>query len=687
MKLSRLLCVLAISGSLALASCASEENKTTPTEDVQKLEGISIKAADNATKVEVVGTLKLSVVAKPSNAIVDVLWTSVDSTVATVDDNGLVTGLKPGVTIIKATSKDDAGINASFNLTVEKAAMVVPTGITLKTSSLSQELEVGKALTIITTVLPAGASQGVSYKSSDDTIAAVSASGLVTGLKEGKATISVKSKANESVEAAIEITVIASSFNQDVDFESQAFSTHDEYMKAAKEARLKVHGVCTHLTRNDEKQTVSYYLQNGYEGFYVTYQDLAVGNVELGKSYEVGGLKQWKNGQNSITNPTYFKEAATALRADVKNVSNEKDLSYNAQKANMGSLVKLDGAIITDIPAELNAKKGYNIGLRTDSGARINLRISPSDLKEKFDEVNTFISKLSVNQILNIEGLMTSFGYGKPASQILILDSNKLAAKELTDADKVNLAASNLSLPRSITSDIATIDLKKTDPKFDGLAISYTSNSDAINTKTGVVNHQAKDTIAIITATVELNGITKSREFKINVMSLNDDYLTEVARLDFEDASLKQSYGCSETKSSYKDGDVNLGGHNWAMHNALIAGAEDDRRTGTYGARIQTSSSDNSIQLLDQLVFDTLEFNLANYGSNKLGAIVKISYAAFDGEFIELDDEFVVSSNSMQKIRVKLPVEKGSNARVKISVVEGTGQRINIDDIRLLLEK
>ena len=534
--------------------------------------------------------------------------------------------------------------------------------------------------------MPEDANQGVTYKSSDEKIATISTGGKLTALKEGKVTITVKSKALDTVRGTIEITVVASTFEQDVDFEKAPFATHDQYMEAAKEAKIKVHGVCTHMTLNSEKNTVSYYLQNAKEGFYVTNQSLSVGNVLIGKSYEVGGTKQWKSGQNSITNPTYFKEAATALKTEIVNVSQATDLSYEGQKANMGALVKLDDAIITDIPAEFSAK-GYNIGVKTSNDARINIRISPSDLGSKFEEVNKFVATLSINQKISIDGLMTSFGYGKPASQILILDTGKIVAKPLTETDKVDLVISNIALPSSIRRDIATIELAKTDAKFKDVAISYTSNNDAINVETGAVTHKEKDTIVTITATVKLNDVIKTKTFKINVFSLNDDYLTEVAKLDFEDASEKQNYGCSETKSSYKDGNINLGGHNWAMHNALIAGAEDDRRTGTYGARIQTSGKDNSLILLDQLVFDTLEFNLANYGKNKLGAVIKVSYAVGDGEFVELDDEYVVTSNVMQKIRVKLPVEKGSKVRVKISVVEGTGQRVNIDDIRLLLEK
>nr|MBQ8243785.1 leucine-rich repeat protein [Oscillospiraceae bacterium] len=54
------------------------------------------------------------------NAIQGVTWKSSSKKVATVDENGLVTCLKPGSTTITATAKDGSGKKATFKLTVVK---------------------------------------------------------------------------------------------------------------------------------------------------------------------------------------------------------------------------------------------------------------------------------------------------------------------------------------------------------------------------------------------------------------------------------------------------------------------------------------------------------------------------------------------------------------------------------------
>jgi len=59
------------------------------------------------------------------NAIQGVKWASSGKNVATVDENGLVTCLKPGTTTITATAADGSGKKVSFKLTVVKTITVL----------------------------------------------------------------------------------------------------------------------------------------------------------------------------------------------------------------------------------------------------------------------------------------------------------------------------------------------------------------------------------------------------------------------------------------------------------------------------------------------------------------------------------------------------------------------------------
>ncbi|MBR4462806.1 MAG: BspA family leucine-rich repeat surface protein [Erysipelotrichaceae bacterium] len=51
----------------------------------------------------------------------ELVWSSLDPTIASVDQNGLVTAMKVGITIIKATTTDGTNLSAQCGVTVEKA--------------------------------------------------------------------------------------------------------------------------------------------------------------------------------------------------------------------------------------------------------------------------------------------------------------------------------------------------------------------------------------------------------------------------------------------------------------------------------------------------------------------------------------------------------------------------------------
>ena len=129
-------------------------------------------------------TLKINATITPAEAAgKTVTWTSSDNSIATVS-NGLVTALKPGSVVITASCE---GKTASCRLTII-AATVSVTGVTVTPATLTL-VEGGKA-SLSATVLPANATnKEVGWSSSDDSIATVDASGQVTAVKEGSATI------------------------------------------------------------------------------------------------------------------------------------------------------------------------------------------------------------------------------------------------------------------------------------------------------------------------------------------------------------------------------------------------------------------------------------------------------------------------------------------------------------------
>ena len=112
-----------------------------------------------------------------------VKWSVSDPTLASIDQDGNVTGLKAGYVDVIATSFD--GTYSDFE---HVCIFQNVTSLTLDKTNFT--MEAGTTETITATVLPTDASNpGVTWKSSDEDVATVNNKGVVTGLSEGTTTI------------------------------------------------------------------------------------------------------------------------------------------------------------------------------------------------------------------------------------------------------------------------------------------------------------------------------------------------------------------------------------------------------------------------------------------------------------------------------------------------------------------
>lgn len=114
-------------------------------------------------------------------------WTSSDTSVATVDKDGVVRGVKTGSITITAKT-NNGGFEASCTVNVINAVM----GITISDNSIM--LYPNKTKQLKASVTPVDADNpNVVWESNDDEVATVSETGLVTAKMPGTATITVKS--------------------------------------------------------------------------------------------------------------------------------------------------------------------------------------------------------------------------------------------------------------------------------------------------------------------------------------------------------------------------------------------------------------------------------------------------------------------------------------------------------------
>lgn len=155
-----------------------------------------------ALTVQVGETKMINVTVSPANAEdKKVIWTSSDSSIATVSVDGIVTGVAAGTASVKAIS-DDRGITAVCIVTVVPRAVtelsIEPAELTLK------ELE--KSILNVTITPENVLNKSIEWTSSDPEVASVSY-GVVYALKAGEATITAKSAEGDRT-ATCKVTVI-----------------------------------------------------------------------------------------------------------------------------------------------------------------------------------------------------------------------------------------------------------------------------------------------------------------------------------------------------------------------------------------------------------------------------------------------------------------------------------------------
>ena len=149
-----------------------------------------IALAASAKTVAVGGTMEVTPSFLPEDATMkQVTWSSSDENVATVDANGVVTGLKKGVVRITAAAMDGSKIRANINVQVTRSAEE----ITLDNAELT--VDVGRSAVLKATVLPKETNnKKVVWSSSDTGVATVNAAGRVTGVALGDCEITCASE-------------------------------------------------------------------------------------------------------------------------------------------------------------------------------------------------------------------------------------------------------------------------------------------------------------------------------------------------------------------------------------------------------------------------------------------------------------------------------------------------------------
>ena len=185
-----------------------------------------------SSTIAVGDTTSLSLAVLPTSAAnyIDVTLSSSDSSVATVNNFGKVTGVAPGKATITATSGD---VSCSATITVVAAASST-TGATQSISLNTNYvvLKPGSSKTLTGTVSPSSSSQALTFTSQDKSIATVSANGVITGVSTG-ATAVIVSNGTVSSSVTVIVNRTASASGDDTNNSGDGDTTETDPIAAA----------------------------------------------------------------------------------------------------------------------------------------------------------------------------------------------------------------------------------------------------------------------------------------------------------------------------------------------------------------------------------------------------------------------------------------------------------------------
>lgn len=189
--------ILILAGCLALAACNDDKELTLGMSENQLINTIDLKVTPQLPVAVGMDTTIVYSVSPEDAANTEVIWSSSDEKVATVSQNGTITGLSEGEAVITVMPAIGFGVT---NVTLQSIEVkVIPEIIKATAIEFTNKDDQGNAITelyqtdnleLTYNILPADHTYSyITYGSSDETLATVDEKGVVTGVQPGEVTI------------------------------------------------------------------------------------------------------------------------------------------------------------------------------------------------------------------------------------------------------------------------------------------------------------------------------------------------------------------------------------------------------------------------------------------------------------------------------------------------------------------
>jgi uncharacterized protein YjdB len=454
--------------------------------------GVALSPA--SASVPVGGTVQLTATVSPSNATnKSVSWSSNNTSVATVNASGLVSGIAAGSATITVTTQDGSK-SATCAVTVNSTTVPV-SSVTVTPSTAS--INVGATTQLTATVSPSNASnKNVSWSSNNTSVATVSATGLVSGIAAGSATIVVTTQ-DGSFKANCAVTV----------------TTGGSLTVYQAEDRTSQYG--TVIASSHSGYTGSGYVDYGGNGTWIEWNNVSAssaGTVNLVFRYANGSTGRpcevRVNGNaignlNLATTGGWATWGTETISANLNAGNNTiRVIAGTAGGPNVDKMEFTGGT--TTVPVSSVTVSPSTVSVNVGATTQLSASVSPSNATNKtvsWSSNNTSVATVSAT------GLVSGIAAGSATITVTTQDGSKTATCAVTvnsttvPVSSVTVTPSTASLNVGATTQLAaTVSPSNATNK----TVSWSSNNTSVATvsATGLVSGIAAGS-ATITATTQ----------------------------------------------------------------------------------------------------------------------------------------------------------------------------------------